>query len=71
MSQVPGGFLRTSCVMALGFGQMRKGRSVPVCHNGQTIVPMGLMNIEIDLNSWRENNDNTNYLLVPLIATNE
>ena len=46
--------LRTSCLMALGFGQMKKGRSVPVCHSGQTIVQIGLMNIEIDLNSWRE-----------------
>ena len=39
---------------ALGFGQMKKGRSVPVCHSGQTNCQTGLMNIEIDLNSWRE-----------------
>ena len=50
-----GGCLRTSCLMASGFGQMKKGRSVPVCHSGLTICQMGLMNIEIDLNSWREN----------------
>ena len=49
-----GGCLRTSCLMASGFGQMKKGRSVPVCHSGLTICQMGLMNIEIDLNSWRD-----------------
>ena len=40
--------------MALKFGQMKKGRSVPVSHSGLTTVQMGLMNIENDLNSWRE-----------------
>ena len=44
---------RPGCDLALGFGQMR-GRRVPVCHCGQTFFQMGLMNIEIALNTWRE-----------------
>ena len=40
--------------MALGFGQMKRGRSVPVSHSGLTDCQTGLMNILIDLNSWRE-----------------
>ena len=33
---------------------MKKGRSVPVCRSGQKMVQMGLVNIEIGLNSGRE-----------------
>ena len=39
--------------MALRFGQMNKGRGVPVCHSGLAICQMGVLNIEIDLNSWK------------------
>ena len=38
---------------------MKKGRSVPVCHSGSTTIQMGLVNIEIDLNSWRDNKNDS------------
>ena len=43
-------------VAALGISQKKKGLCVPGCHSGSIVVHMGLMNIEIPLNSWRENN---------------
>ena len=33
-NEFSGGCLRTSCPVAFGFGQMKKGGSVPVCHSG-------------------------------------
>ena len=51
----PAGHFLEQVAMAVGFGQMKKGCSVSVCHSGQAIVQMCLMNVKIDLNSWREN----------------
>ena len=36
--------------------KMRKRRSVPLCRSGLAFVQMRLVNMEIDLNSWREKN---------------